>query len=131
RNLANPAEIAIPGEIRADRQVFGMVRIRLDGIGEVPAVLTDTGVSFFHDWRMGMMELPLREQRNGMVTGPRLAGSGPAGAWFVTHEGVYGFESGRVVLSVGERVHDLLTDEALGVTWVALGRSLGVVYHDR
>ncbi len=128
-NLGSGTEIPIQGEVRSERAVYGLARIRVEGIGEVPAVMTDTGVSFFRDWRMSMMELPLREQRAGLVVGPRVTASDTSGIWFATNEAVYGFEPSRVTLADVGRVHDLLTDDELGVTWIAAGNRLLFVNH--
>ena len=118
-----------PGQqnLRYGKQLYGLAVVQVPGIGEAVAVLTDQGFSFYRDWHFESMPLPLEQQRLGLRVGPHTAVSSGGDMYFLTHEGLYGFERGHVRWAKGRRVYDLVADQDLGLVYIARGSTIEVI----
>lgn len=117
------APLADQSAIRSAQKIYGLAVVPLDheqvGIG----VLTDQGLGVYHEAHVEFMDMPLKEQRQGLTVGPRVMTATGESAYFATTEGVYAFERGQAWVDRQGRVYDLLADDGQGVTFVARGEA--------
>ena len=124
--------VLLPGQqnLRYAKQIHGLAVVQIPDVGEAIAVLTDQGLSFYRDWHFETMPLPFEQQRLGLPVGPHALASGDGDLYFLTHEGVYGFERGNVRWAKGQPVYDLVADQVLGRVYIARGRTIEVIEED-
>lgn len=95
------------------------------GAGTTLVVNTDLGTNVLKDYYFQSMSLPFEVSRGGSQVGPTLSVTADNGDIVVaTDEGIYTYlPSGVKQYAVG-RVYDTLTDEKLGITYLARGNDI-------
>jgi CHAT domain-containing protein/tetratricopeptide (TPR) repeat protein/ligand-binding sensor domain-containing protein len=122
---AKPELVKGQQDIVKVREMFALAQIPVDNGGQVVAVLTDRGLSIFHDEHFEAKDLGLSDKGVAVYRSASLDGR----TWFLTSEGVYALERGQTLGDEKGRVYDLLTDAKQGLTFVARGDALQVVRH--
>jgi len=123
--------LAEKDDLLAAKKINGLGSAYVPDYGHVPVVLTDMGIGFFKDDHFQFMKLPFVQERAGLEAGPysyALAKDGSS--YWITTDGVYGFELGRVFYDNSAPVYDLITDSTLGITFIARGDRIDYIDHD-
>jgi CHAT domain-containing protein/predicted Zn-dependent protease len=115
-------------DIVSAQKIYGLARLPLhEGIHGI-AVLTDLGLSIYHDHHFEHFNsFPHVEA----VPSVRAVASHNMRTYMLTSAGLFALERGQILGDNRGRVHDLLTAEDLGVTFVARGQELQTVRHDQ
>lgn len=125
--------VSLPDQnnLRFEKQIYGLKMLDLPDLGQTLAVLTDQGMSLYRDWHFEHFSLPFAHQRGGLVVGPEYLAMATSDLFLATHEGIYVHRPSRVSrFNIGP-VTDLLTDDNLGITFVARKQSnLAYVDHE-
>ncbi|HEX8456541.1 MAG TPA: CHAT domain-containing protein [Pyrinomonadaceae bacterium] len=106
--------------VKANR-LHGLAALPLDDGAHGLAVLTDRGLSIFHNGHFEHQKLPLADREPGVL---RVAGRASR-SYMLTTDGIYALERGQTMGDSAGRVYDLLTFDDLGLTFIARG-DLGV-----
>lgn len=116
-------------DIVRSRRTYGLASVPLDSAATGLGVLTDQGISVFHEYHFEHVDLPqlLAEDRPGV----RAAASRGGRSFFLTSEGVYSLDGAAVGGDRAGRVYDIVSSERWGATFIARGDRLDVVFHDR
>ena len=112
------------------KRLFGLARARSPSGEPVLLALSDRGLGFYRDWHFESMTLPFENLRNGVQTGARAVSSRGPVLSLLSHEGLYRFEHDRARQFTGMPVYDLVSDDTLGVTYVATGDGILWFDHD-
>lgn len=114
-------------EIRHSGKLYGFAEID-DGPGgaRLLGILTDSGVSIWRERHFEHLTLPGFDGPQPIIALASLRGR----AFMVTPVGVAAMEAGQAVRDHAP-VYDLLSDRALGVTFVARGGQIDVIRHEQ
>jgi YD repeat-containing protein len=123
------AGIAIPladqQNIAKSKKIHGLSVLQMDDGTSAVAVMTDLGLSIYHDGHFESLKVPLVTQ----IAGVTKMASQLDQTVVLTSEGVFAIERQQALQDVEGRVFDLLTDDDKGLTYVARGHMLQVVDH--
>lgn len=90
--------------------------------GETLVVNTDLGTNILKDFYFQSMALPFELSRGGSQIGPIFSATAANNdIVLVTDEGLYSYNPSAVMQYAIGRVHDTLTDDKLGITYLAMG----------
>lgn len=111
------------------RKIHGLAVLPLDRRNRAVAVLTDLGMSVYHDSHFEHLDLPrlLADRRAGVTA----LASRALRTFMISSEGLYALEQGQMTIDTAKRVYDLLTIDAWQATFVARGDRLQQVLHDK
>ncbi|SFM24086.1 CHAT domain-containing protein [Shimia aestuarii] len=111
--------------IEASDAPFGLTRVALDEHETALAVLTDRGGAVMGDGVFESFSQPGADRPVGIEKAHERDGR----LYMITSQGVAGIVRGQATYATASRVHDLLSDPELGVTYVALEHGIDVVDH--
>jgi len=113
------------GNIQFARSIDGLGEILLDDGTPGLAVLTDLGISIYHNSHFEHKKLPLADRDVAVL---RLA-NGSGKTILSTSDGIYALQAAQGAGDTRGMVHDLLTMPEHGATFVARGNTLEAVVH--
>ncbi|MDI3324304.1 CHAT domain-containing protein [Pontibacterium granulatum] len=120
----SPQIIARQQDLLLSKQIHELAIWRLPEVGDTLVVNTDLAINVLKDNYFEAMPLPYETRRGGLQVGPQHSYSGPNGLAILSQDGVYTrFEGKAQQLSAGP-VYDLLSDNELGLTFMATGRQI-------
>ncbi len=90
------------------------------------AVMTDSGISFWHDNHFEHKKLPLSDKAGAVRA---MDGRDQHYAMVSDNNSVYTIERRQIWVDKGDAVHDLLSDPVLKATYVARGGKLEIIFH--
>lgn len=107
--------------------VFGLASVPITSNEDAIAVMTDYGMSLYHKKRFEHFRLPLSDQ-NSWAKNVSRSIDGNA-MTVITEQGLLVFQN-RDVIRLNRQIYDLLTVDALGMTFVADGSNLKYILSD-
>lgn len=107
-------------DIVRSQKIFGLASVPIEQDVTALAVLTDQGLSLFHDNHFEYKRLGLTDEPAAVLQLSSSNGS----TFMLSPDGVFALERGRIVNQPGPRVYDLLTVDDWGITLVARGNGL-------
>ena len=118
--------LAEAGNVVFSKQIYGFSSIQLDRGETAITLLTDRGISIWHDGHFEHKSLPYSETPAAATS---LASSGQ-NAIILSDNGVlFSIERGDTEYFSG-RVYDLVSDPRLKATYIARGDRLSAIFHD-
>jgi len=115
-------------DVVSSQRAFGFSQLPIAKATPAIAVLTDQGMSIWHDNHFEQVDVPqlLGTKRAAVFA----VSSRDDRTVLLTSEGVYAIERGQATVDTGGRVHDVLVANDLGLTFVARGDRLDVIRQD-
>lgn len=125
-----PRVLARGNDLLMSRQVHELEVWPVPGVGETLVVNTDIAVNVLNDNYFQAMSLPFEVTRGGLDLGPVMSARRNLDIVALTDEGVYRFAPSEVTQIFEGPIHDILTDDEFGITYVATGSGLRYIDHD-
>lgn len=114
-------------DLQVSQSLYGLKEIAVDDDGRAVAVLSDLGIGFHRYGYVEHLALPLSSGQPAA-----LALSEAGGSFWVASDGgtLYAFQRGQVAVDNDGPVHNIVTDPAGRVTYVARDGSIQAILHD-
>jgi CHAT domain-containing protein len=117
-----PLDVPFQQDIVKSQKIYGLAELPLEG-GSGIAVLTDHGISVFRDEHFEHVMLPNPDRPVGV----QFLATRDSRTYMLTSDGVYALERGQAMGDHAGHVYDLLSNDKLGMTFVARGDHLEVI----
>ncbi|MGH1373157.1 MAG: CHAT domain-containing protein [Cellvibrionaceae bacterium] len=125
-----PKVVAGQANLLMSKRIHELVIWPVEQGEQTLVVNTDTAINVLTGSYFEAMALPLEAGRGGLQVGPRVSVGNEQGVALISDDGVYTRLKSKVEHLASDGVYDLLSDDKLAVTYMAMGDHIRVLPHE-